>query len=261
MCIVWIIKCFSHHWCTVQNMKILCLHLLNPFLIGLVCCSCWPPQPCSVTQTCIPPHLLLKLPHTAMNVKFCHSQAVSNGTMFEPHVPHVFTAFHFDWHWTGVMDSCGFKVTCDGGEISRECMETVLSTFHYGNNKYDRGGGTFKPYLVGLQNLMRFNSLFSQKRATCDRTAGRQQPVFLPSTFKNLRILSSVSEACLMMVPCSTRASHRCGCNEQAHCRHGRCPPPLSGIVRCAVVAQGMAAMAQDAAVKSRVHHCVHSTN
>ena len=125
----------------------------------------------------------------------------------------------------------------------------------------DRGGGTFQTCWVELQNLTRFHFLCSQKRATCDRTAGRQEPVFLPSTFRNPRILSSVLEAYLTTALCSTRASHRRGCSDQAHCRRGRCPAPSNGIVRCAVVAQGMAAMVQDAAVKSRVRHCVRWTN
>jgi len=55
-----------------------------------------PPHPALAPKPAPPPpHLLLKLPKTTTNVNFCHSQAVSNGTMFEPH---VFTAFHFDWH-------------------------------------------------------------------------------------------------------------------------------------------------------------------
>jgi hypothetical protein len=56
--------------------------------------------------------------------------------------PHVFTSFHLDWHWTGVVDTCGFSVMYDGGGIP------VLSTFHYSNKKYDKGGKTFQPILV-----------------------------------------------------------------------------------------------------------------
>jgi hypothetical protein len=39
------------------------------------------------------------------------------------------TAFHFNWHWTRVMDSCEFKVTHGGGEIPSDYMELVLSIF------------------------------------------------------------------------------------------------------------------------------------
>jgi len=70
---------------------------------------------------------------------FSHSQECNNGMLFEPH---VFTAFHLDWHCTGFVDTYGFKVMYGGGEIS------VLSTFHYFNKKYDRGGKTFQPFLV-----------------------------------------------------------------------------------------------------------------
>jgi hypothetical protein len=48
--------------------------------------------------------------------------------------PHILKAFHFShWHWTRVMDSCGFKVTCSGGEILCDWVELVLSIFHYCN--------------------------------------------------------------------------------------------------------------------------------
>ena len=112
-----------------------------------------------------------------------------------------------------------------------------------------------------MSGVIRFNCLCSQKLATCDRMAGRRETVPLLSTCKNFRILSSVLEACLMMAPFSTRGSLHRGCNDLALCLHGRCPAPSSGIVRYAVVAQGMAAMAQDAAVKSPVHHCARWTN
>jgi hypothetical protein len=65
---------------------------------------------------------------------FFHSQELNHGTLFELHIP---TAVHFDWHRTGVMESCGFKVTYGGGETSRDCGEPVLSSFHYSNKKYD----------------------------------------------------------------------------------------------------------------------------
>ena len=62
-----------------------------------------------------------------MNVgrrNFLRSQELDKGKLFEPH---VLTAFHFDWHWSGVTDSCGFKVTqCqDGWKASRDCVEGV----------------------------------------------------------------------------------------------------------------------------------------
>jgi hypothetical protein len=61
---------------------------------------------------------------------FFHGQECNYGMLFEPH---IFTAFHLDWHRTGVVDTCGFKVMYVGGEISHDCVETVLSTFHYSN--------------------------------------------------------------------------------------------------------------------------------
>jgi len=102
--------------------------VFSPFFMRLVCCSHWFPWSCFVTQTCLSHFFLLKLPypasdcasfntfipihclHMAMNVdgrNFFHSQELGNSTVFEPH---NLTAFHFDWHWTRVMDSCGFKI-------------------------------------------------------------------------------------------------------------------------------------------------------
>jgi hypothetical protein len=46
------------------------------------------------------------------------------------------------------MDSCGFKVMYGAGEISCDCMELVLSSFHYSNKKYDRGCKTFQPCVI-----------------------------------------------------------------------------------------------------------------
>jgi hypothetical protein len=46
------------------------------------------------------------------------------------------------------MESCGFKVMFGGGEISRDCVEPVLFTFHYLDEKYGRGDKTFQPTLV-----------------------------------------------------------------------------------------------------------------
>jgi len=36
---------------------------------------------------------------------------------------------------TGVMDRCEFKVKYGGEEISHDCMEPVLSSFHFSNKK------------------------------------------------------------------------------------------------------------------------------
>jgi hypothetical protein len=55
-----------------------------------------------------------------------HTQ-LSNGMLLELH---ILTAAHFGWHWTGIVDSCGFKVTFGGEEISPDCMGRVLSDFH-----------------------------------------------------------------------------------------------------------------------------------
>jgi len=130
----------------------------------LICCSHWPPRPCFITQSFFP-HFLFTLPYPtncayintfipirclqmAMNVKgrnFFHSQELNKIMLFEVR---VLTAFHFDCHWTGVMNSCGFRVTHVGGERSREFVELVLSQLHYSNKEYDRGGNTFQPVLV-----------------------------------------------------------------------------------------------------------------
>jgi len=130
-------------------------HFFNTLLVRLICWSHWPPWPCCSTQTCFP-HFLLKLLypvfncvyintfiplhclHVAMNVNgrnFFPSGEMDNGTLFEPN---ILTAFHFDWHWIGVVDSCGFKVMYGGCEISCDCVELVLSIFLYSIKKYDR---------------------------------------------------------------------------------------------------------------------------
>jgi len=46
------------------------------------------------------------------------------------------------------MDSCVLKVTCGRGEISCDCVELVLSSFHCCDKKYGRGGKTFQPVIV-----------------------------------------------------------------------------------------------------------------
>jgi len=52
------------------------------------------------------------------------------------------------------MDSCGFKVIYGGGEISRHCVELVLSRFHYSIKKYDRGGKIFIPSSIYMMYLL-----------------------------------------------------------------------------------------------------------
>lgn len=74
---------------------------------------------------------------------FFRNQEVNKGTLFESYVPTV-----FDWHWAGVMNSCGLKVMFGGGKILRHCVEPVLSSFHYTSKKYEGGGKTFQPVLV-----------------------------------------------------------------------------------------------------------------
>ena len=59
--------------------------------------------------------------------------------------PHVLTAFHFNWHWTGIVDRCVFKVTFGGGELSRDQFYLVFITLI---KKYDRGGQTSQPILI-----------------------------------------------------------------------------------------------------------------
>jgi len=61
---------------------------------------------------------------------------------------HFLTTFHFDWQCTGVMDSCGFKITDGGGEISSDYMELVVFSFHYSNKKYDIGGKNSQTVLI-----------------------------------------------------------------------------------------------------------------
>jgi hypothetical protein len=145
-------------------------HFFDMFLMRLSCHH-WPPWPCfphklaspisclNCSTQCLtvltsihlsPAHCL----HTAMNVNgknfFC-SQGLNNSTFFEPH---NLTAFHFDWHETGLLESYGFKVTYSGWEISRDCVEQVLSSFHYSNKKYDRGGKIFQPILLFMYIIM-----------------------------------------------------------------------------------------------------------
>ena len=136
-------------------------HFFNAFLMRLICCSYWPPGTWFVTQTFFPHFFLLKLPypvshrayfntfipihclHTSLNIDWkniFHSQELNNGMLCELQ---ILTAFHCDWHWTGVTDNCWFKVAYGGGEISCDCVKPFLSSFHYCNKKYDRGGKIF----------------------------------------------------------------------------------------------------------------------
>ena len=108
-------------------------------LMRLVCYSHWPHQPCYVTQTCFPHFFLLKLPYPPSNCAYINTfipihclfmttnvrgifSAVKNLIMAHRLNLHVLTAFRFYWHWTGVIDSCGFKVMYDGGEISCDLL-------------------------------------------------------------------------------------------------------------------------------------------
>ena len=84
---------------------------------------------------------------------FFHSQELNNGMLFELH---ILTALHFNWHWTGIVNSFGFKVTFGVGEISRDCMGPVLSGFRYSNKKYDTGGHTSQPILIYFMFLQIF---------------------------------------------------------------------------------------------------------
>jgi len=112
------------------------------------------------------PHSLLKLPypvshfayintfipihclHTAWNVDwmniFC-GQECNNGMLCELH---ILTAFRCDWHYTGVMGNCWLKVAFGGGDISCDCVEMVLSSFHYSKKKMTVEAKYFKPLLV-----------------------------------------------------------------------------------------------------------------
>lgn len=46
------------------------------------------------------------------------------------------------------MDSCRFKITYGGGEISSDYMELVVFSFHYSNKKYDIRGKTSQTVLI-----------------------------------------------------------------------------------------------------------------
>ena len=62
---------------------------------------------------------------------------------FEPHL----ITFCLDWHWIRIMDSCGFKVTCGGGEVSCDCLELVFIQLHY-SKQQDTRGKIFQPILI-----------------------------------------------------------------------------------------------------------------
>jgi hypothetical protein len=88
-----------------------------------------------ITSTHLSPYTACMWRWMSMGGIFFPSEELDNGTLFEPN---VLTAFHFDWHWIGVMDSCGFKVMYGGGEMSCDCVELGLFIFLYSIKKYDR---------------------------------------------------------------------------------------------------------------------------
>jgi len=85
---------------------------------------------------------------------------LDNSTLFELH---ILTAFHFDRHWTGVMDSCGVQVTYGGREITCCCVQPFLSSLHYSNKKYDRRGKTFQHILLLFHACLYFTMLCYQQ--------------------------------------------------------------------------------------------------
>jgi len=48
------------------------------------------------------------------------------------------------------MDNYGFKVTYGGGEMPRDCVEPVLSSFHFSSKKYDKRKQNFsaRPHIL-----------------------------------------------------------------------------------------------------------------
>jgi len=52
------------------------------------------------------------------------------------------------------LESYEFTVTYGGWEITRDCVKQILSSFHYSNKKYDRGGKTFQPVIVFMYIIM-----------------------------------------------------------------------------------------------------------
>ena len=62
-----------------------------------------------------------------------------NGTLFEPSVLTAFIS-------TGTEPELWIAVGSKLSEKSRDCVEPVLSSFHYSNKKYDRGGKNFSPF-------------------------------------------------------------------------------------------------------------------
>lgn len=132
-------------------------HFFNVLLMRLVCCSQGLPD-LGLSHKILPPtsylnchtHSLTVLTTTRLSpCSACMWNWMSiggtfsgyelrNSMLFELHIP---TAFHFNWHWTRVIDSCEFKTCMVGGgeELSHDCVELVLSSFHFSNKKYDRG--------------------------------------------------------------------------------------------------------------------------
>jgi hypothetical protein len=99
----------------------------------------YPKTHCAYINTFIPIHCL----HAGLNVNWkniFHGQEHNNSMLCELH---ILTAFHCDWQYTGVMDNCWFRVAFSGWEIPCDCIELVLSSFHYFIEKCDRGGKIF----------------------------------------------------------------------------------------------------------------------
>ena len=106
------------------------------------------------------PHTLYAYGDKFDRRNFFLNQEFNNGTLFEPH---VLTVFHFDWHWIGVTDSYGFKVTYGGGEIPRDCVEPVLSCFHFSSKKYDKR----RQYFSARPHILCFSKCLSVLYAQC----------------------------------------------------------------------------------------------
>lgn len=106
------------------------------------CLNCHTQRLTVLTSTHLTPYTACLRRWMSMWIFFFSSQKLDNGKLFEPFVP---TAFHFNWHWNGILDSCGFRVMYVGWEVSRDCVEPNLYSFHYSNKKYVRGGKNFSP--------------------------------------------------------------------------------------------------------------------
>jgi len=144
----------AHSFCRdsqfLFDLTVFSTHFFIMFLMRLSCLNCNTQHLTVLMST----HLSIYPQHTAVNVNgknfFC-SQELNNSTFFEPH---ILTALYFDWHRTGLLESYWFKVMYGGWEITRDCVEQILSSFHYSNKKYDRGDKTFQPFLVLMYIIM-----------------------------------------------------------------------------------------------------------